>query len=259
MGTDNPKVSAYVPQAIKDRLKEFRVEHSLSESQAVTTILAEYFGMAQSLTRSLEGLKAEGVTLARMEALEKKLDSLNTSSSGIPSELLEKIDQLTTSLKFLEKRLEVVEHSSLLSGLTSESQEADLVTVPQEVEEVVSQLNLGLEEDNQSADEAIGSGQPEPIEPVLTNLLGEPLEEIKPISGRRLSKLRFGLGKDTVAGAKKRFQSSVEEFTEWTRGSDPDRIPWKYVETPSQGYIPAEELSSELKSKLLKWIKENLQ
>lgn len=76
MGTDNPKVSAYVPQAIKDRLKQFRDEQKLSESQAVTVILAEYFGMTQALVRSPEGLTAQGVTLFRMEALEKKLAKL---------------------------------------------------------------------------------------------------------------------------------------------------------------------------------------
>lgn len=76
MGTDNPKVSAYVPQAIKDRLKQFREEHSLSESQAVSVILAEYFGITQGLGRSPEGLVIEGVTLARMKALEEKVANL---------------------------------------------------------------------------------------------------------------------------------------------------------------------------------------
>ncbi len=76
MGTDNPKVSAYVPQAIKDRLKQFREEQNLSESQAVTAILAEYFGMTQVLGRSPEGLAVEGVTLPRMKALEEKVANL---------------------------------------------------------------------------------------------------------------------------------------------------------------------------------------
>lgn len=77
MGTDNPKVSAYVPQAIKDRLKKFRKERDdMPESQAVTIILAEYFQMPEVLGRSPEGLIAGGVTLARMEALEEKVANL---------------------------------------------------------------------------------------------------------------------------------------------------------------------------------------
>lgn len=76
MGTDNPKVSAYVPQVLKDRLKQFTEEHSLSESQAVTTILGQYFGIAPALGRLSEGLLAKGVTLAQMEVFEVKLASL---------------------------------------------------------------------------------------------------------------------------------------------------------------------------------------
>lgn len=259
MGTDNPKVSAYVPQAIKDRLKEFRVEHSLSESQAVTAILAEYFGMAQSLTRSPEGLKAEGVTLARIEALEEKLANLTALPSDIPSELLEKIDQLSTSLRSVEERLEVVESSGLLSRPPSEVKEADLVIAPQaqETEGAVSYLDLGLEKDGCSPAEGASNSQIELIEPVSTNLLGEPLEEINPIPGVKLSKLRFGLPQAAIAGIKSR--RSLEALTEWTKDKDPDHIAWRYVESPLKGYVPAEELSSELKSRLLKWIKENLQ
>jgi hypothetical protein len=32
MGTDNPKVSAYVPQSLKDRLKGFREERNISKN-----------------------------------------------------------------------------------------------------------------------------------------------------------------------------------------------------------------------------------
>jgi hypothetical protein len=87
MSTDKPKVSAYVPQAIKDRVKEFADEHSFSESQALTAILAEYFGIEQALSG---GLSAGGVALSRMEALEEKIQQLATmieaqQSSKAPS------------------------------------------------------------------------------------------------------------------------------------------------------------------------------
>lgn len=259
MGTDNPKVSAYVPQAIKDRLKEFRLEHSLSESQAVIAILAEYFGIA--LTRSPEGLMAEGVTLSRLESLEKKLDSLTTSSSETSSELLRRIDQLSLSVISLGERLEAVEQSSLLSRLKGELKEADLLVAAQEVEEVISQSGLELE-DGQSIEEDTSNRQLELIEPALPNLLSEPLEELSLIPGIKLSKLRFGLSESRISAMRQKMlkqEMSLEEFTQWTKDKDPDRIPWKFIESPLKGYVPDEELSSEQKSSLLKWIKENLQ
>ena len=257
MGTDNPKVSAYVPQALKDRLKEFREERkNISESQAVTIILAEYFQMPEVLGRSPEGSSVGGVTLARMEALEEKLATLVVSPSSIPSELLEKIDQLSVLVESLEKRIEKVEHSGLLSRPKSELKEADLVVAAQEVEEVMSRGEVALEPDSLLVSEGVDNKQLELIESTSSNLLGEPLEDISPIPGTKLSKLRFGLAEAGIAGIKRK--KSLEEFTEWTRGKDPDRIAWKYVESPSKGYVPAEDLSDEQKSSLLKWIKENL-
>jgi hypothetical protein len=89
----------------------------------------------------------------------------------------------------------------------------------------------------------------------LYNLLGEPLNEINPIPGIKLSKLRFGLSEAMIAGKKR--DKSLEEFTKWTKDRDPDGIAWKYVLTPSKGYLPVDELSSELRDKLLTWIREN--
>jgi hypothetical protein len=257
MGTDNPKVSAYIPQILKDRLKEFREERDgISESQAVTIILAEYFQMPEVLGRSLTGSSAGGVTLARMEALEEKLATLAVPPSSIPSELLGKVEQLSVLVESLEKRIETLEHGGLLNRLKNELQEADLVAAAQEVEEVISQGELLLEVDALPTNESVDNKQLELIESTSSNLLSEPLEEISPIPGTKLSELRFGRGKDTLSGVKRKM--TPERFTEWTIEQDPDDIAWKYVESPSKGYVPANELPSELKSSLLKWIKENL-
>jgi len=273
MGTDNPKISAYVPQILKDRLKEFREgRDNISESQAVTIILAEYFQIPEVLGRSLTGSLVGGVTLARIEALEEKLATLAAPLSSIPSELLGKIEQLSVLVESLEKRIETVEHGGLLSRLKSELQEADLVAAAKEIEEVISQGELPLEVDALPTNESVDNKQLELIESTSSNLLSEPLKEIKPIPaiklselrlgeirpipGTRLSELRFGRAKDTLAGVKKKM--SPERFIEWTREHDPDKIAWKQVENPAKGYVPADELPSELKSSLLKWIKENL-
>ena len=47
MPTENPKVSGYIPQSVYDQLIKFKAERGLSVSQAVTTILEEYFGLGK--------------------------------------------------------------------------------------------------------------------------------------------------------------------------------------------------------------------
>jgi len=224
MATENPKVSAYVPQAIKDRLTQFREERDISESQAVTIILAEYFEMTEVVGRSPS--EVGGVTLAVMQAIEARLASF---------------------MELVENRLATLENTTQTNSELPVVQE-------------------GLPENNQFTDSLLGKLPSEiPLETKLheedvsevpLNLLGEPLQEISPIPGIKLSKLRFGRPEAAISGIKR--SKSVEELTEWTRKYDPDGIAWKFVESPTKGYVPVEELSSELKSNLLKWIKENI-
>lgn len=56
MPTENPKVSAYVPQTIYNHLLEFKAARSLSISQSVIAILEEYFklGKVDDTTQRLE-------------------------------------------------------------------------------------------------------------------------------------------------------------------------------------------------------------
>lgn len=224
MATENPKVSAYVPQAIKDRLIQFRGEHGFSESQAVTSILAEYFGMTEALGRASG--EVGGVTLATMQAIEARLSSF---MALVESRLaaLEGVIQDKSEPPVAQE--ELPDNNQSISSLSSEL-----------LNEVSLEVNSG--------------GQH--ISETLVNLLGEPLEEIKPIPGVKLSELRFRRPKAAIAGIKNR--ESIEKLTEWTRENDPDHIAWKFVESPSKGYVPAEELSSELRGKLLEWIKKNL-
>lgn len=224
MATENPKVSAYVPQAIKDRLTQFREERNISESQAVTNILAEYFEMTEVLGRSPDG--AGGVTLAGMEAIEARLSSF---------------------MELVESRLVALENTA---------QNKSEPPVVQERPPESSQFTNSLP--NEPLAEILPEIKPheQDISEIPLNLLGEPLQGISPIPGIKLSKLRFGRPEAAIAGIKR--SKSVEELTEWTRKYDPDGIAWKFVESPTKGYVPVEELSSELKSKLLSWIKENI-
>jgi len=225
MPTENPKVSAYVPQAIKDRLTQFRKEtNNISESQAVIRILAEYFEMTEVLSQSSNGIG--GVTLAALQAIELKLASF---------------------MELVESRLVALENTTQNNSELPVVQERPPEN-SQSIDSLPSELPVEILSETKSYEQNIGE--------VPVNLLGEPLEEITPIPGLKLSLLRFGRPKNAIAGIKR--SRSIEDFTEWTRQQDPDHIAWKYVENPTKGYVPAEELSSELRGKLLEWIKKNL-
>lgn len=76
MPTDNPKISLYVPQQIFDRFKSFQEERKLSMSQAGIVIIAEYFGIEESIKEITEGTTIGGVTLAEFENLKQRLEKL---------------------------------------------------------------------------------------------------------------------------------------------------------------------------------------
>jgi hypothetical protein len=230
MGTDNPKVSAYVPQAIKNRLNQFRKErNNIPESQAVIIILAEYFEMTEVLGRSSGGVG--GVTLVAMQAIESRLASF-----------MELVESRLAALEDTSQKLAgvIVVHDKLLDDNQSSSS-------------IQSELPIEIQPQSEP--------QKKEESAIQINLLSEPLEGISPIPGIKLSKLRFGLSESRISAMRQKMlkqKMSLEEFTQWTKDNDPDRIPWKFIESPLKGYVPAEELSSEQKSSLLKWIKENL-
>jgi hypothetical protein len=230
MPTDNPKVSAYVPQIIKDRLSQFREEQDISESQAVTIILAEYFGLSEMLARSPQSLGIGGVTLARIEALEQEFSSFTKSVE-------QRLQELTESINKSSEPLTNSEPIQLELPQVKETNDSGLLN------ELPAKVKQAEKEDESDAS-------------LLSELPSESQQEIKPIPGTKLSEIRFGRSKDTLAGVKRKM--TIERFTEWTREQDPDDIAWKYVESPSKGYIPVDELPNELKSRLLAWIKENI-
>ena len=219
MPTKNPKISAYVPQEIYDKFKAFQGERNLKMSQAVAVILAEYFELEYVVTQP-KGVEVGGVTLGRVEALEKKLEDFIDS---------------------VEQRFQ-----NFSSSLSSE------LPVDQSGNDVGQPLldMLSVIEDNSGSKSELPCELPvqEPIK--LIKAL-----KLNPIPGTKLSELRFGLGKSSLASAKSK--RSTEKFTEWTKSKDPDGIAWRYIEKPTKGYLPVEELSEELMSSLLEWVKNN--
>lgn len=92
MATNNTRVAAYLPQDITDALNIFKIERGLivpeikdekglraNDSQALITILAEFFGVSQEVAHpsSLDLVK-------RIEAIEQKIEAHLVSHSSEP-------------------------------------------------------------------------------------------------------------------------------------------------------------------------------
>nr|AAA25516.1 ORF [Nostoc sp.] len=90
MATANPKISAYVPQVVYDRFKEFKEEHKLSFSQAAIKVFADYFGVDLS-TNSIQ--QNTGTLLSRLLELEQIVSDLKQSYVYLSTKL-ESSDEL---------------------------------------------------------------------------------------------------------------------------------------------------------------------
>ena len=116
MPTDNPKISAYVPQLIYDRFKQFQDDKKLSMSQAAIVILAEYFGLEQTIKETTEGITVGGVTLERVQSIESRLTELESIESRLTE--LEKL--LSQNQSTVESVPEPQKPSSLQYSLLGE-------------------------------------------------------------------------------------------------------------------------------------------
>jgi hypothetical protein len=108
MPSDNPKVSAYIPQHLFDRFKSFFKERDISMSQAVGVIFAEYFQLDLQVN-FISGSLKEGVILAKLEILEKEVQDLKFSASELPINLLNDLRNLEYLVNQINNRLSEVE------------------------------------------------------------------------------------------------------------------------------------------------------
>lgn len=244
MPTDNPKISLYVPQKIYDRFKEFQEEQQLSMSQAGIVILAEYFGLEETIKEITEGTTIGGVTLDSFKEVENRVNKLEIElSKSIYFEIAllhEKIEAIRESNKEQAKR----KHKSNEIGSVVTSEGINPKNAIKTELKIVEHKNI---KSSSLKDNKIKNSESQ------LNLLGEP-QEIKPLPATFLSEKRFGLGKDTLASYKRKH--TLEELSKWTKEKDPDNITW-ILALDNKGYIPKDKLSSELLSKLQSWIREN--
>lgn len=253
MPTDNPKVSAYVPQALKDRLTQFRQEKELSESQAVIAILAEYFQMKEEIGRGSDRVSVGGVTLARMEALEKQVSDLQSLLDQRFQELSESINngRLGSGLQVDHK--ESLSDKPLVDKQGSEvdgdvQADSSKETIDEAAKEVVVSEENGSSDSRPPVESQNVTFQGRPI----LELQSKPLSDYEPVTSVRLSQ-RFGKGNQSVKHRKRKHKDNMVEFIQWTQGEDPDGIAWEPVD---KGYVPTGELTSQQKGSLLRWYRE---
>lgn len=75
MTTDNKRVAAYLPQDLYEYLEKFKNEHDLSESKAITSILAAHFGVAYEVSQQVVH---QFVTVKQFKELEAKVAQLSS-------------------------------------------------------------------------------------------------------------------------------------------------------------------------------------
>lgn len=237
MPTNNPKISAYVPQHIFDRFKDFYEERQISMSQAVAVILSEYFGLDEQVNH--DSKLPSGLLTDRLTTVEQKLTSLENHQSESISELLSELRSLTTRVSGLEQSLD--SNNKIDSQSKAHS----------------NQLSL-LEADNQA--NYIEDAQSSEL---ISSLLDEPLTESIPSSAPlpiqgKLLVLRLGTDRAGLSTRKK--ELSETGFSDWMQQRDIDHIRWINLGDPgkrSKGYVPADDTPSELLDRLRSWILEN--
>ena len=249
MPTDNPKVSAYVPQALKDRLTQFRQKRELSESQAVIAILAEYFQMEEEIGRGSDRASVGGVTLARMEALEKQVSDLQSLVDQRFQELSESINDGRLNSGSQVDQKEPLPDKSLVDKQGSEADEG-VQGDSRETTDEVSKETVASEENGSSDSKPPVESQDVVSEdrPIL-ELQSKPLSDFEPVSLAKLSR-RFGKGDQSVKFKKRKYKDNMEGFIKWTQQEDPDGIAWKFMD---KGCVPTGGLTSEQKGSLLEW------
>jgi hypothetical protein len=233
--------------------KEHSVVQDSSSPEAVSSNVAEPNTITPSeplIEGGLAGVELPEV-LENVEdwSAEGDLPEITPSElvGGIPSELLTNSDLPETESPEVLENVE----TPLAGGDLPEISPSESVSIPPSEPLENHEFSENVKPETGVAQESLD--YPDGL---LSPILGNSPEEIQPISGKKLSKQRFRLSQDSVSGAKRRYKNP-QGFIDWTRQRDPDGIAWKMVESPVPGYVPADELSSGLRDKLLTWIREN--
>lgn len=221
MSTNNRRVAAYLPQELEDAFSRFKVSREMGDSQALITILSEFFGVSQTVAHSVD--ISEFATKSQLEALKsdvvvlsKKLDDLYIRfNSGSLTSIEEGVDSPVEKESPLVESVSEVLHDYPIEPSLDESN-AEL-TVPQLAPEVV-------------------------------------LEKLDSLTTKEISFLASDLAKRLNVGGStisQRKNDSPERFADWTRSKDPDGIAWCFISQMSC-FVPIGDIPIEIKKQLIK-------
>lgn len=261
MPTENPKISAYVPQVIYDRFKEFKEERNLSFSQAATEVFAQYFG----------------INLAD--------NSTNEYTGGLPSRISE-LEQIVADLKqsyiYLSDKVDCIQSTSELStnSLLIGSSNGKLLNEPLadtksnlliEPESELPITRFLIEQQSKLSDdgEVPSDDKSEPLEllPYQAEIIDSQNQEVSSLLSNPLGSLDIKINYSTLASRLglaegsvkiKKSKSSSEQFTEWSTKRDQDKIGWQSIKEGKRLYFcPATDLSDEQKANFQNWLTKN--
>ncbi len=102
MATQKPRVQAYIPVDLSDQLKAWRLEHGLSESQAITQIIRLFFTNQSYLAPS----RVEGVALPALVEDLKILKYQLQHLQDVQGSTTTRLDQHQEALTSLRQSLE---------------------------------------------------------------------------------------------------------------------------------------------------------
>lgn len=238
MPTNNPKVSAYIPQDVFDRFQLFCKEKKISMSQAVAVIFTEYFEIEPQVNFS------GGLLLDRIKDLELKVDEL----MGLKNEAVE------TQLKGGELQ-NVFESEPLINDAQVESYDDGAVVY--HGQEFLSELNGGSSSNLQDIPTENLAKVIEYPEVEKKSGLAESLSNVSSTifdldsiasDGLTTTKLaeRFGSKPTNVSSQKAKLKLKPKKFIEWSKKQDPDGWGWEFRNDSSLFYrVPPASLSEE--------------
>jgi hypothetical protein len=236
MPTQNPKISAYVPQIVYDKFKQYEKEQGVSMSQAVIELLSNYFG----IDLSSYTIKSTGGLQSRLEFLENEFTQMKTAFTKL-SEEVDRINFISSSPeknKFLEEDPEIHLHKS--SDIKPEVVEISS-NIENNFEQHVSQgianytdLKLDLLK-SESASQTSLKNEP------LFRLQSELPDDIAnkniddAIAPLKISEIaeRFGLSQAMLNKASK---YPIDKQIEYTASKDKDQRPWVYSQSKKRFY-----------------------
>ena len=194
MTTENERVAGYIVPELYERFDQFCQENKLNCSRALNVIIAEYFGLEETLI--FKQTWVGGITLPEFEKLKKEVGEL--------SKLKQEVQELKESVNTL----------SSLQSITPQSEEIKeeiIEEIPEKIKKKVQKkIKEGLSKKSKSNDKEI----------------------TQKLSTTELAK-RFNISRATINRHKKKFRDNKitkEKYIQWTRSQDPEGKGWFFDE-----------------------------